>query len=188
MQRRNLAAPLQRLDGWQKGRALNAQAAQKVMGAVFPPAPTFLGPIRLPVRAIFSCPGRIRIRFEDLAIPTPVPSRVSNQAFLPRRSPASLHRNISASSKPLSLSLRPKAPVPPDGPESGSGFGLRLCLTLLPRSPCRSLVFRSSLQTIIASAAAAASNFLPLPVVRSGCTWKVGLGTPPHKVNQPGDN
>lgn len=41
----------------------------------------------------------------------------------------------------LSLRQRPKAPVPRDGPESESGFGLRLCYTSLPRSPNREAAF-----------------------------------------------
>ncbi len=47
-----------------------------------------------------------------------------------------LRRNIAIPAHSLSRSLCPKAPVPLDGPESGSGFGFRLRLTLLPRSPC----------------------------------------------------
>ena len=60
------------------------------MGAVFPPAPTFPVPIQLPVRAIFSFPGGSGSGLKILRSIKPVPSRVSNQALLPRRSPASL--------------------------------------------------------------------------------------------------
>ena len=41
----------------------------------------------------------------------------------------------------LLLRQRPKAPVPQDGPESESGFGLRLCYTSLPCSPNRKAAF-----------------------------------------------
>ena len=41
----------------------------------------------------------------------------------------------------LLLRQRPKAPVPRDCPENEIGFGLRVCLSSLPRSPNREAAF-----------------------------------------------
>ncbi len=159
------------------------------MGAVFPPAPTFPVPIQLPVRAIFSFPGGsgsgLKILRSQHRFPLGFPTRHCCLAGPPRN----LRRNISASSKPLSLSLRPKAPVPLDGLESGSGFGLRLCLTLLPRSPYQCFVATFTLANVHGLPALAATlRFFRFRSAALAASGKVGLGTPPHNVNLPVDN
>ncbi len=171
------------------GKLTDLSAPQKVMGEVFPQAPTFLGSDPIAGEGNLLFPGRIRIRFEDLAIhksrfPLGFPTRHCCLAS-PQRG---FTRNISISAKSLLLSLRPKAPVPLDGSESGSGFGLRLCLTLLPRSPCHFLPPRSSLRMSMAFVSGSSLALLPFPVGRSGCKWKLRLRAPSHNVNRPGDN
>ena len=99
-------------------------------GLALPPAPTFLG------FHIFSREGRSFFRLggsePSSRLATAMASdRVPASALLPRNFPFAVPS--------------PEARVPPDGLESGSGIGLRLCLTLLPRSPCHSLLLQTDI-------------------------------------------
>jgi hypothetical protein len=148
------------------GKLRARRRAHNVMGAGVATSPHFPGVDRHAREGMGFFPGRIgsRLRSCDpnrflLGFPT--------EALLPRRVPFRVSDEISLSRQiPFRDSLCPKVPVSPDGPEIGIGIGFRLCLTLLPRSPCHSLPRLSSLRMSAVSAVAVARSILPFPVGR----------------------
>ncbi len=149
------------------------------MGAVFPPAPTFLGSNPIAGEGNLFFPGRIRIRLEDLVIPTPVPLGFPTRALLPRRSPASLR------TKHLCFVEASFAFPSPEGSGSAGRFGKweRLWLAPLPHAssslalPVLCCHFHSC-ECPWPSGSGSNLALLPFPVGRSGCKWQGGPRNP----------
>ena len=148
-------------------------------GLVLPPAPLFLG--SLPGQLSRSnIPEADQVK-RNLAIPF-LPSRVAHPGISAVMGPhSSFRQNIATLANSLSQFLCPKAPVPPDGLESGSGTGFRLCLTLLPRSPCLRFRELSSFRTDFAATMAMTNAFFRFRSAAVGHNRRLSLPTESHK-------